>query len=363
MPDTASGSARRFIVLDGLRGVAAMVVIVDHVPSVTLRELLPSRYLAVDFFFVLSGFVLSHVYGSRLLAGMPPLGFVRKRAIRFYPLYLAATILGALTSVLIISKGWVAGDLNTIAPMLLFNLAFLPCPPPIAPVLFPFVSPAWSLFCELLINLVYALIAPRLSNARLAIILAIAAPVLAATVFAFGNAEGGWAWDNFVVGLARVTFSFFAGVMVYRLYLMWMPTGMPASLAIVVLVAIFMVPAAGGWRAIYDVTAEIVLFPALVGLAAGSSVGAIPGRACLAGGFVSYGVYVLQAPLKAAVEVGLGALFRVRLEDLGSWAVLLILVLSAAATAIGNASYEVPLRRWLMRFGAHTRSFAADENP
>src|ERR1700754_3601627 len=88
----ASAGYERFLVLDGLRGVAAFAVILDHVASTTLRSWFPGRYLAVDFFFVLSGFVLAHAYGARLgqqglakpgqAASLNPLGFLRIRLIR-----------------------------------------------------------------------------------------------------------------------------------------------------------------------------------------------------------------------------------------------------------------------------------------
>ena len=71
--------ADRFVLLDGLRGVAAFAVILDHVPGGWLGDLVPGRYLSVDFFFVLSGFVLAHAYGKRLEAGWSPWDFLQAR--------------------------------------------------------------------------------------------------------------------------------------------------------------------------------------------------------------------------------------------------------------------------------------------
>ena len=83
----AAAGAERFALLDGLRGIAAFAVILDHTPPNFLGELIPGRYLAVDFFFVLSGFVLAHAYGRRLEGGWSVFSFMRARVIRLYPLY------------------------------------------------------------------------------------------------------------------------------------------------------------------------------------------------------------------------------------------------------------------------------------
>src|SRR5215510_8290030 len=101
-----ASETHRFLVLDGLRGVAAFAVILDHVSSTTLRAWLPGRYLAVDFFFVLSGFVLAHAYSARLACGMTAAGFMKIRLIRLYPLYLLGLALGLLVPVIASLRGW-----------------------------------------------------------------------------------------------------------------------------------------------------------------------------------------------------------------------------------------------------------------
>src|SRR5262245_45457012 len=98
--------AHRFLVLDGLRGLAAFAVILDHVSSVTLRHWFPGRYLAVDFFFVLSGFVLAHAYGERLQSQLSPWRFMCIRMIRLYPLYLLGLMLGLVLPMIGALRGW-----------------------------------------------------------------------------------------------------------------------------------------------------------------------------------------------------------------------------------------------------------------
>ena len=163
---SSDGAAKeRFVVLDGMRGVAALAVIIDHVASPLMQTLIPGRYLAVDFFFVLSGFVLAHVYLTRLAEGrMSPGAFLRVRAIRFAPLYLAAFALGAALALLYALRGWHEHTLPHVATSALFGVFMLPTPPPLsiwpdAP--FPLNGPTWSLFFELAVNAVFALVALR----------------------------------------------------------------------------------------------------------------------------------------------------------------------------------------------------------
>jgi peptidoglycan/LPS O-acetylase OafA/YrhL len=337
----------RFVVLDGMRGLAACAVIVDHVPSQFLGPLLPGRYLAVDFFFLLSGFVLSHVYGDRLATGMSPRAFMGARLARFLPLYWLGTLVGVCMSVLYIHKGWADGDWSTLRVALLFNLVFLPSPPWFGGSLFPFDGPAWSLFYELAINLVYAFLAVGLSLRRLATICIVTAAVLAWVVLRLGHGGNGWHWDHVEMGTARVAFSFFAGVLIYRVGRKWTFPTVPAWLALLALAAVFAVPVEGAWRTAFDIAASLVVFPVILMLGARSSTGSRGERIFLTLGALSYGVYVLQAPMKQVVEVAVGTALGMQLERLGDGAVLLVLVVTAVAVAAANALYDAPLRRWL----------------
>ena len=68
--------AFRYVVLDGLRGVAALSIMLHHYTQHGgHRELFASAVISVDFFFCLSGFVIAYAYHGRLLAGMPLLQF------------------------------------------------------------------------------------------------------------------------------------------------------------------------------------------------------------------------------------------------------------------------------------------------
>ena len=115
--------------LNGLRGLAAIIVVLFHAEAFFGRQIAPGGYLAVDLFFVLSGFVIAHAYDHKFAQGLPAFTFIRHRLIRFYPLYLLGLLIGA---------GWLTLELAVSPPAALtgqqlliafsLGLLFLPSP-------------------------------------------------------------------------------------------------------------------------------------------------------------------------------------------------------------------------------------------
>jgi peptidoglycan/LPS O-acetylase OafA/YrhL len=346
---TTTTTADRFLALDALRGIAAFAVILDHVTSTTLRAWLPGRYLAVDFFFVLSGFVLAHAYGARLSSGsLTALEFMRIRIIRLYPLYLLALCLGLLLPILGALRGWEGGTLAEVGFIALFGLAFLPAPSIYnwtGQHLYPFNGPAWSLFFELVANLVYAVVARFLTWRVFAIALPVGAALVAFTVMRHDTLGPGWLWPHFDAGLARVLYCFFAGVAVYRLRESVILPAIPVWAAVLALLAIFWVPVQGVWRQAYDVFAAVVLMPLVVGFASGAKVNGAAAKVCATLGLLSYGVYVLHVPLKVLTEFTLSTL-HLRLP-FGALDVVVMALVAAIAAALAHRFYDTPVRRWL----------------
>src|ERR1700744_1024629 len=89
--------AHTFAMLDAIRGLAALIVAERHLAHYFFDKQLPGSYLAVDIFFVLSGFVIAHAYEPRFAKGMRPTRFFAIRIIRLWPLYIAGCLLGFLT--------------------------------------------------------------------------------------------------------------------------------------------------------------------------------------------------------------------------------------------------------------------------
>src|ERR1017187_8440436 len=90
---------RSYRTLDGLRGVGAFMVVMRHVPGFFGPIRVPESFLAVDLFYLVSGFVVAHAYGERLNAGGFLKAFMKTRLIRLYPLYFIGMAIGLVAAI------------------------------------------------------------------------------------------------------------------------------------------------------------------------------------------------------------------------------------------------------------------------
>ena len=351
----SSHQNRAFITLDGLRGIAALMIAARHAPiwpSGHPTRFLGESYLAVDFFFVLSGFVLAYAYGERLRTGMNTRRFMAIRLTRLYPLYFLAFLLSLGLN--IDHLKYVPEGAISLFPTVLFALLFLPDPVHPSTQMFPMNGPAWSLFFELVANFFYGLAGRHLTTARCAAICAGAAAVLLIAVpsrwFGFGGGNGamdaGTYWGTFYAGLARVTYSFFAGVLLYRLResgRIMRVRGIPPIVVMAALIAVLGVQPQKGHGA-YDLIATLALFPCLVHVGADSLPDKVSARLFSALGVMSYAVYVLQGPLFAIWTRISPLLTQDRLTG-----GLLGIGFLAAVALLADKVFDRPLRGFLSR--------------
>lgn len=348
---------QRFLALDGLRGVAALAVVLLHGELLFGRQVLPSAHLAVDFFFALSGFVLAHAYEARLKVGVfTALDFFRERVIRLYPLYALGSILGLGVIVALQVLGDGAGDrapLTNYAVGIVTAALFLPSPLPlVSDYAFPLLFVAWSLFYELAANLLYAAIAPRLTSMALAIVIALGAVALVAAGL-MGALPGAAELATFWAGLPKVLFAFFVGVAIYRLWAAdRLRFQVPAIVPLAGLVGLLALPS--GLAA--DLLGALVAIPILLALGAQSRVSGRLAEACVAMGAASYALYTLHP---AALQVALRALAFMGLPpDFGFPVVGIVVVVAIFAGALlAERFYDRPVRKWLK--GAKPRPAAA----
>jgi peptidoglycan/LPS O-acetylase OafA/YrhL len=208
----------RYAALDAMRGLAAFAVVVYHLD----RPYAPSAYVAVDFFFVLSGFVIARAYGEKILDGMTVIAFMKARYRRLYPLFLLGSIYG-LGQFLFFWKSSNSGFAD-LAASVASTLAMLPSPTfftrPIDQLLplYPLNGPAWSLFWELLVNLVFATLLVRLRTRHLVAVVVCSLGMLIASVLFHRSLDLGWEWKSVDGGLFRVLFSFTMGIVIYRVH-------------------------------------------------------------------------------------------------------------------------------------------------
>lgn len=338
---------RMFYTIDGLRGIAALLVVCRHIVPLHAGKLnFQSSYLAVELFFLFSGFVIAHAYDKRFATGMGFWEFVRARLIRLYPLY----FLGFAIAVLTVPMARLVG-IHTwplLPAVLIPNLLMLPTYITFAGgVLFPFNNPSWTLFFELLANYVYCLAFKGLNDRRLAIVVLISAGALVWAAFTFHSLDIGYNQTHFVGGFARVFFSFFAGVAVHRIQLA-RPCPIRISPYILMVAAVALLVARiprGLDRELYDSLCAIVVFPVFAYLATAVEPShPMVRKAFTLGGAASYALYLIHAPLGGV----LNQFFTLYGRPKGS--ILLgvsFIAVVAVISVLVEKYYDRPVRRWL----------------
>ena len=349
--------ARVFHTLDALRGIAAIGVVMYHIGAAFWPLAAPGGYLAVDLFFMMSGVVLSHAYEPRFRGGMGVKGFMRARLIRLYPLYLLGLLLGiAVTLASLMGRNSVNWDAASLLQMSLLALFFLPNLFFSAPVnqLFPLNVPCWSLFFELLVNLLFVLAWPLLTTLRLAFTILVTGAVIVWAVVHVGHLDQGSTGATFVVGIARTIFGFSVGVLIARHF----PKSvrLQSNLGVLVIVAVFAVAIFGApygtLRQIWDAACVLLVFPAMVWSATLVDPGPRVQRAATFLGLTSYAVYVLHSPLSSVLNT-VSRHFAGDRPDAAHFGApyvgFAVLVLLLVGCWVVDRYFDMPLRSWLNR--------------
>jgi peptidoglycan/LPS O-acetylase OafA/YrhL len=349
---------RAYQTLDGLRGVGAFLVVMRHVPDFFGPVRVPESFLAVDLFYLVSGFVVAHAYGARLRGGGFVWTFVKTRIIRLYPLYLFGLMLGLLAAVLSLfghsAGGWTSWTWPRLAEAMIAGLFMIPQVPGLAANGSTLDGPTWTLLPELIANFVYAAAARLMTTAVLITIMIVCGAALIFAEFHAGTLDVGYSSNDQWAALARVGFSFFAGVLVFRLVgdkppikNEWVAWALVAALTL----ALGCSPSdeATPW---FELAVVLAGFPLLLVLASRFEPGALTGRVFSYIGLVSYGVYIVHQPI--------GNLLRETIErrlhlpgDLGAlpYGAVFLAMLVALAGAL-DRYYDGPvravLRRWFL---------------
>jgi len=359
MAERSSGKAT-FDVLNGLRGVAAIAVVNMHMSQyfgvIHSANVAP----AVDFFFVLSGFVISYAYEEKLTSGLFWNRFFIARIIRLYPLYLLGLIFGGLV------VWFLEHPVNPARFFATLGLNLFMLPNPVAmdantKPLFPINFPAWSLFVELIANLVYAALAPRLGNRLLAVIVGVGFLGLVATGLTTGTLDEGTERLQILGGLARVTFSFFAGVALYRRWTI-RPTRFnlhPALLFVLLILPLMLKPGAPfGW--LYELAVLTLYMPAIVWLGSGSRPRGVWLPVSVALGALSYPLYMIHAPVWIAIRTLEGWQPTSVLIGYAPWSGIAMTAGLCAVAWWLDKAVDYPLRRRLYKAFLHRSTHAAD---
>jgi peptidoglycan/LPS O-acetylase OafA/YrhL len=355
--------SRHFLYLDLMRGIAAIVVLLYHIELAAKGDLkFRGSFLAVDLFFLMSGFVLTNAYEAKLRTGtLTFVGFMQVRVLRLYPLYLVATSIGLS---IYLFGGTLFADRQASAIDLLRSLpaALLALPNFLAtdamPSPFPYSSSAWSLSLEIWFNLLYALFIPRLSTRMLAVIVIAAVTVNLGLAWHFGSYSTGWGWSNLIGGVARFWSSFTLGILLFRLRgslnmsAIWLPLLVPCGLAFAFIPHnAFMVSSAY----------ILVVFPLITLVAANYTPPRWAAPICDHAGRLSYGLYILQAPL---ILIGAALVTAITGRPFPNFAYrshFIILPFVIGMTAILVYGFDEPVRKWIsMKLRARRKTAATN---
>jgi peptidoglycan/LPS O-acetylase OafA/YrhL len=290
---TAAVQRPRYIALDAMRGVAALLVVVFHAARLLDGRWAPGGYLAVDLFFVLSGFVIAAAYDKRIVGGMSARRFTLIRTIRFWPLYALGLALGLAHQLMLIAthNPHAMGSAHLAAAVPL-NLVFLPDFAGAPGNLFPLNSPSWSLFFELLVNIAYVVAFPWLGRRALGAVALTSGAIFAWLCWQHGTADLGSTFASAPAGVPRTLFSFSMGLLIFRSG--WRPFTAPLWILLPAVALLMLAPVPSDWRAVYDIGFVLLLSPLLV------LAGARSQRASRAAdwlGRLSYPLYAVHYPL------------------------------------------------------------------
>ncbi|GGY69532.1 acyltransferase [Cellvibrio zantedeschiae] len=304
MTDINAGTLpSRFYALDGIRGVAAIAVMFYHYTQHNQLDWLHGAWVAVDIFFILSGFVLMHSYSKKVSQGMTFKEFFYSRIARLGPMYIVGLALGIGAALLLIFS-------NPESPVRLINVAtastlnFFLLPyfneyawpfgsHNIHGTVFPLNDPSWSLFFEIFVNIIFFVYLAYCRRINLLIFVVMSGIIFIVLTLGFHQINPGARGSSFVFGFPRVIFEFFFGVLIYQCYSYYKLPPKIFTYGIFFLVALCFFSSKG---AIALVNA-LVLAPVLIAIFAklpvsGNSVGA-----CKFLGDISYPLYVTHYPI------------------------------------------------------------------
>ncbi|TWJ01676.1 peptidoglycan/LPS O-acetylase OafA/YrhL [Mucilaginibacter frigoritolerans] len=353
-------------ILDGLRGVASILVVVFHVFETysgdRFHQIINHGYLAVDFFFVLSGFVVAYAYDDRW-EKMTQWDFYKRRLIRLQPMVIMGSIIGAA-----LFYFQSCGEFPLIATtpvwkmllVMLVSCTLIPLPTSLDirgwQEMHPLNGPGWSLFFEYIANILYAVVIRRFSKTLLTIFVIIFALLLINLLVLGpqGDVIGGWSLNatQLNIGFTRLLYPFFAGILLWRMGKLIHIKSAFAFCSLLIIIVLF-IPRIGGpdhlWmNGLYEALCIIIIFPLIVSIGAGGNLtGKYSIKICRFLGAISYPLYITHYPL-IYMHIAWVSNNKVPMQQ-GLWVGLLLLIVSVAIAYASLKLYDEPVREWLKK--------------
>lgn len=338
----------RFVYLDGIRGIAALFVVARHWNGMLgFGDHL--GHLAVDIFFILSGFVIAHAYDEKLRSGRLGAGdFMAIRLARLYPMYVLATLFSIAAAFMLASARNVAGfhpqEWLVSGSLLLF---FLPWGVSGRDFLFPLNGVVWSLFFELVVNAAYAYGRRLLSDRVLVGIIAVTGSALVAMSVATGTIDHGFraTFASVAGGLIRSTFGIAVGLLMYRRRDVLTPLAARFSpwLGVALVAVVLSFPMIPHWTGIVELVAVFLVLPFAIAIASGQEPSdSWQTRTMLTLGIASYPIYLIHVPLGKLLAVAVAPMPELaRPVAVGATVALVLLSVQL------ERYVDIPARQWL----------------
>jgi peptidoglycan/LPS O-acetylase OafA/YrhL len=325
-----------------MRGIAAIAVMVYHCGLEAHWHISPYAYLAVDFFFMLSGFVLTRSYEAKLRTSLSARRFMEMRIVRLYPLFALGVLVGAAR---------VAGQFLFHSPhaqnpwdaalAFITNILMLPAPGPAE--LYPLNGPGWSLFLELIFNFFLAIALARMRSLFILLLCAVAGLVLFCFILVTGHSDFGPVWQNFILGIFRAGFSFSVGILLARVHVAEDRRRSLLSVLAIFALGVVLIARPTGREWLYDAVCIFLVLPLILWL---GTVTELPPPLAKMGailGDVSYPLYAIQIPLLKMF----GSIFIMRLYWPVGAALTVFGVLAFGVAWFLAVFFDAPVRKWL----------------
>lgn len=367
MNNNSLSTKPHYPILDGLRGVAAIIVVTFHLTEPLgighLDILVNHGYLAVDFFFLLSGFVIGYAYDDRWQK-MTVGTFFKRRLERLQPMVVLGMTLGAIGFYFTDSTIWPLIHTVPLGKMLLVMLiGYTILPVPLSmdirgwQEMHPLNSVGWSLFFEYIANVLYAMGIRKFSKTALSILVLISAIALAHLAITSPNGDVGGGWtlnaEQVRVGITRTMYPFFAGLLLSRI-------AKPARIrhafvwcSLLVAVILYM-PRIGGaahlWmNGVYESVCIILIFPLIVYMGASGTIHSqTENKICKFLGDISYPLYLVHYPLVYFYVAWISNHKGVTIAE--AWPYAALILVGAIVLAYASLKwYDEPVRKWLRK--------------
>ena len=359
-------------ILDGLRGVAALLVLMYHVcegyafaSGADTIDSINHGYLAVDFFFMLSGFVIGYAYDDRWGKTLTTGNYIKRRLIRLHPMVIMGAIIGLIFFLLQGSVTWEGEHVSLTRALVALVCAMLFIPAVRGGYYevrgngeaFPLNGPAWSLFFEYIGNLIYAFFIRRFPTWLVGVLAGVLGAGLCAMTWlnlCGGDMLGvGWTMSNYglLTGGLRMLFPFTVGLLISRLthpkatrHTFW-----PCSLLLIAVFLVPYIPSEGGisMNGLFESLAVAIVFPAVVWLGAhGTVTGKWTSRVCKFLGDISFPVYIIHYPLMYYFYAWMMEKQAYTFAD--TWPVSIgVVVVNIVLAWVLLKVYDEPVRHWL----------------